>query len=80
MPIWNTFGTVAVRDFWENGCDVIVLWLDSLRKMSALQLFAKRKKAETGLREGHLCAQRRKTLRMVYHSQTGRCALPPHNL
>jgi len=19
-PIWNTFGTVAVRDFWENGC------------------------------------------------------------
>ena len=18
-PIWNTFGTVAVRDFWENG-------------------------------------------------------------
>ena len=19
-PIWNTFGTVAVRDFWESGC------------------------------------------------------------
>jgi len=19
-PIWNDFGTVAVRDFWENGC------------------------------------------------------------
>jgi len=19
-PIWKTFGTVAVRDFWENGC------------------------------------------------------------
>jgi len=58
MPIWNTFETVAVRDFWESGCDVIVLWLDSLRKMSALQLFAKRKKAETGPREGHRRAQR----------------------
>ena len=23
-PIWNTFGTVAVRDFWENGCTVRV--------------------------------------------------------
>jgi len=21
-PIWNTFGTVAVRDFWENDCGV----------------------------------------------------------
>jgi len=20
-PIWNTFGTVAVREFWENGCN-----------------------------------------------------------
>jgi len=24
-PIWNTFGTVAVRDFWENGCTYTVL-------------------------------------------------------
>jgi len=22
-PIWNTFGTVAVRDFWEIGCKLI---------------------------------------------------------
>jgi len=23
-PIWNTFGTVAVREFWENGCMVLL--------------------------------------------------------
>jgi len=21
-PVWNTSGTVAVRDFWENGCNL----------------------------------------------------------
>ena len=21
--IWNTFGTLAVRDFWESGCTVV---------------------------------------------------------
>ena len=23
-PIWNTFGTIAVRDFWENDCTAIL--------------------------------------------------------
>ena len=25
-PIWNTVGTVAVRDFWENGCSNQSRW------------------------------------------------------
>jgi len=22
MPIWNSFATAGVRDFWENGCSL----------------------------------------------------------
>jgi len=44
---------------------MIALQLDSLRKKSVPQLLMKRKKAETGLRDGNGRAQRCEALRMV---------------
>jgi len=46
-------------------CDMVVLQLGPLRKMLTSQLFATRKEAATGLREGYGRAQRFVTVRMV---------------
>jgi len=51
---------------YANGAsDVVVLQLGPLRKMLTSQLFATRREAATGLREGYGRSQRLETVRMV---------------